>query len=78
MLQQRKDKLKAKRGEEEVFEVNTTIEIDWEELRRVGAECVRAREGGPMRALEFCVTFFFPRQIRAREHSNAGQQGDVT
>jgi hypothetical protein len=78
MLQQRKDKLKAKRGEEEVFEVNTTIEIDWEELRRVGAECVRAREGLPAVARSNFVTFFFPRQIRAREHSNAGQQGEVT
>ena len=77
MLQQRKNKLKAKRGEEEVFEVNTTNEIDWEELRRVGAECVRARESCPVRALEFCDVFF-PRQIRAREHSNAGQQGEVT
>ena len=36
--EQRDAKLRAKRGEQEVFEVNTTNEIDWDDLRRVGAD----------------------------------------
>jgi hypothetical protein len=38
LKEQRDAKLRAKRGVYEVFEVNTTNEIDWDELRRVGAE----------------------------------------
>ena len=38
LQEQRDAKLRAKRGVYEVFEVNTTNEIDWDDLRRVGAE----------------------------------------
>lgn len=38
LQEQRNAKLRAKRGEQEVYEVNTTNEIDWDDLRRVGAD----------------------------------------